>query len=39
MIADLLSGYARRAPMMYRGIDVTLPKTASKPTAVEERLC
>jgi len=24
--------------MMYRGIDVTLPKTASKPTAVEERL-
>src|SRR2546430_549024 len=26
------------APMMYRGIDVTLPKTASKPAAVEERL-
>src|SRR5262245_51406628 len=26
------------APMMYRGIDVNLPKAASKPTAVEERM-
>jgi len=26
------------APMMYRGIDVNLPKTASRPTAVEERM-
>src|SRR3989442_6162854 len=26
------------APMMYRGIDVNLPRTASKPTAVEERM-
>src|SRR5215831_9740210 len=26
------------APMMYRGIDVNLPKAASRPTAVEERM-
>jgi biopolymer transport protein TolR len=26
------------APLMYRGIDVNLPKTAGKPTAVEERM-
>ena len=26
------------APMMYRGIDVNLPKAAAKPTAVEERM-
>jgi biopolymer transport protein TolR len=26
------------APMMYRGIDVNLPKTTTKPTAVEERM-
>ena len=26
------------APMMYRGIDVNLPRTSSKPTAIEERL-
>jgi len=35
----LLLIFMLTAPMMYRGIDVTLPKTASKPTAVEERLC
>src|SRR5687768_18281811 len=26
------------APMMYRGIDVNLPKSSGKPTAIEERL-
>ena len=26
------------APMMYRGIDVNLPRASAKPTAVEERL-
>src|SRR3989442_12546232 len=26
------------APMMYRGIDVNLPRAASRPTAVEERM-
>jgi biopolymer transport protein TolR len=26
------------APMMYRGIDVNLPRAAAKPTAVEERM-
>jgi biopolymer transport protein TolR len=26
------------APMMYRGIDVNLPKSSSRPTAIEERL-
>jgi biopolymer transport protein TolR len=26
------------APMMYRGIDVNLPRAASRPTAVEERI-
>jgi len=26
------------APLMYRGIDVNLPKTSGKPTAVEERM-
>ncbi len=34
----LLLIFMLTAPMMYRGIDVNLPKTSSKPTAVEERL-
>jgi len=38
VVLVLLLIFMLTAPMMYRGIDVTLPKTASKPTAVEERL-
>lgn len=34
----LLLIFMLTAPIMYRGIDVQLPKTASKPTAIEERL-
>src|SRR5262245_45283824 len=34
----LLLIFMLTAPLMYRGIDVNLPKTAGKPTAVEERL-
>ena len=38
VVLVLLLIFMQTAPMMYRGIDVNLPKTASKPTAVEERL-
>jgi biopolymer transport protein TolR len=38
VVLVLLLIFMLTAPMMYRGIDVTLPKTTSKPTAVEERL-
>lgn len=34
----LLLIFMLTAPMMYRGIDVNLPKSRSKPTAVEERM-
>jgi biopolymer transport protein TolR len=34
----LLLIFMLTAPLMYRGIDVNLPKTQGKPTAVEERL-
>jgi len=34
----LLLIFMLTAPMMYRGIDVNLPKTSSRPTAVEERM-
>ncbi len=38
VVLVLLLIFMLTAPMMYRGIDVNLPKTASKPTAVDERL-
>ena len=38
VILVLLLIFMLTAPMMYRGIDVNLPKAAAKPTAVEERL-
>ena len=38
VVLVLLLIFMLTAPMMYRGIDVNLPKTASKPTAVEERM-
>ena len=34
----LLLIFMLTAPLMYRGIDVNLPKTAGKPTATEERM-
>jgi biopolymer transport protein TolR len=34
----LLLIFMLTAPLMYRGIDVNLPKTSGKPTAVEERV-
>ena len=34
----LLLIFMLTAPMMYRGIDVNLPKTSSRPSAVEERM-
>src|SRR5713226_8033195 len=34
----LLLIFMLTAPLMYRGIDVNLPKTQGKPTTVEERL-
>ena len=34
----LLLIFMLTAPLMYRGIDVNLPKSAGKPTAVEERV-
>lgn len=34
----LLLIFMLTAPLMYRGIDVNLPKTAGKPTTVEERM-
>jgi len=38
VILVLLLIFMLTAPLMYRGIDVNLPKTAGKPTAVEERM-
>jgi biopolymer transport protein TolR len=38
VVLVLLLIFMLTAPMMYRGIDVNLPKTSSQPTAVEERL-
>jgi biopolymer transport protein TolR len=38
VVLVLLLIFMLTAPMMYRGIDVNLPKTASRPTAVEERM-
>jgi biopolymer transport protein TolR len=38
VVLVLLLVFMLTAPMMYRGIDVNLPKTSSRPTAVEERL-
>jgi biopolymer transport protein TolR len=38
VVLVLLLIFMLTAPMMYRGIDVNLPRTASKPTATEERL-
>ena len=38
IILVLLLIFMLTAPLMYRGIDVNLPKTAGKPTAVEERV-
>ena len=38
VVLVLLLIFMPTAPMMYRGIDVNLPRTASKPTAVEERM-
>ena len=34
----LLLIFMLTAPLMYRGIDVNLPRASSKPTAVEERM-
>src|SRR5256886_4442544 len=38
VVLVLLLIFMLTAPMMYRGINVNLPKAASKPTAVEERM-
>lgn len=38
VVLVLLLIFMLTAPMMYRGIDVNLPKTSGKPTAVEERM-
>jgi biopolymer transport protein TolR len=38
VVLVLLLIFMLTAPMMYRGIDVSLPKSSGKPTAVEERL-
>ena len=38
VVLVLLLIFMLTAPMMYRGIDVTLPKAAARPTAVEERM-
>src|SRR5262245_54760082 len=38
IILVLLLIFMLTAPLMYRGIDVNLPKTSGKPTAVEERI-
>lgn len=38
VVLVLLLIFMLTAPMMYRGIDVNLPRSTSKPTAVEERL-
>ncbi len=38
VVLVLLLIFMLTAPMMYRGIDVNLPKAAAKPTAIEERM-
>ncbi|HET7874079.1 MAG TPA: biopolymer transporter ExbD [Methylomirabilota bacterium] len=38
VILVLLLIFMLTAPLMYRGIDVNLPKTGGRPTAVEERV-
>jgi biopolymer transport protein TolR len=38
VVLVLLLIFMLTAPMMYRGIDVNLPKSSGKPTTVEERL-
>src|SRR4029078_4617717 len=38
VVLVLLRIFMLTAPMMYRGIDVNLPRAAAKPTAVEERM-
>jgi len=38
VVLVLLLIFMLTAPMMYRGIDVNLPRAASRPTAVEERM-
>lgn len=38
VVLVLLLIFMLTAPMMYRGIDVNLPKTTTKPTAVEQRM-
>jgi len=38
VVLVLLLIFMLTAPMMYRGIDVNLPRAVSKPTAVEERM-
>jgi len=38
VILVLLLIFMLTAPLMHRGIDVSLPKSAAKPTAVEERV-
>ena len=38
VVLVLLLIFMLTAPMMYRGIDVNLPRASAKPTAVEERM-
>ncbi|MGH7318731.1 MAG: biopolymer transporter ExbD [Candidatus Rokuibacteriota bacterium] len=38
VVLVLLLIFMLTAPMMYRGIDVSLPKSGGRPTAIEERL-
>ncbi|MGH7390675.1 MAG: biopolymer transporter ExbD [Candidatus Rokuibacteriota bacterium] len=38
VVLVLLLIFMLTAPMMYRGIDVNLPRAASRPTAVDERM-
>ncbi len=38
VVLVLLLIFMLTAPMMYRGIDVNLPRAVAKPTAVEERM-
>jgi len=38
VVLVLLLIFMLTAPLMYRGIDVNLPRAAAKPTAVEERM-
>lgn len=38
VVLVLLLIFMLTAPMMYRGIDVNLPRATSRPTAVEERM-